>query len=91
MALPMRGRPTPLWVATALGPQLGGGRTAADAWTAALPRGGPTVPVRASDAAVLEAARRMMLRADSALSRGDMVEFGRAFESLRNALGTTPR
>ena len=39
----------------------------------------------------LEAARRLMTQADSALSRGDMQRFGRLYDDLRRLLAPTNR
>ena len=41
---------------------------------------------RPADAAIVARARLWMLRADSALARGDLTAFGRAIEELRAVL-----
>jgi hypothetical protein len=74
-----------VWVSVASGSRLGAGRTAAEAWsnlrgaTAPLPPG----VVRSQ----LDEARRWLRRADSALRRGDLPGFGRAFDALKDVLG----
>lgn len=80
-----RDRSMALWVATARGPLLGGGRDVVSAWQSlTLPAG-----EQARSAAVPAAAERLgalqdwIRRADSALARGDMTAFGRAWEALR--------
>lgn len=80
-----RGPATALWLATARGATLGGGREVASAWQSlTLPAG-----VQARAAAIPAAAERLgamegwIRRADSALARGDMTAFGRAWEALR--------
>ncbi len=89
-AVPRRGSPTLLWIATAIGDRIGGGRNPAEAWRAV------TEPERnldfrgPNDAESLETARRSLQRADSALRRGDMTAFGRAFEDIRRALQRPP-
>ena len=82
-----RGSPILLWVATSLGSGLGGGRTVADAWHSVLPLGGSgAASAQPGDAAILAKARAWMLRADSAMARGDLTAFGRAIEELRAVL-----
>lgn len=82
-----RGTPVLLWVATSLGSSIGGGRTIADAWNSVLPGEANGSPLtRPADAAIVATARRWMLRADSALARGDLTAFGRAIEELRAVL-----
>ena len=54
----------------------------------------PTAP-KPPESAVAEAerwlkAREWMARADSALARGDLTAFGRAFEALRKLLAQEP-
>lgn len=89
-AVPQRGAPTLLWIATGVGDQIGGGRTAAEAWRTATAPDQTTEMRGPSDAATLEASRHWLQQADSALRRGDMTAFGRAFEELRRALGKRP-
>lgn len=86
-AIPAHGPPTLLWTSTLLGPNLGGGRSMAEAWvTVRHPAGAPAPAVGNSDAATLRQARLWMLRADSAMARGDLTAFGRAIEELRTIL-----
>ncbi len=86
VAVPADGDPGLLWIGTALGTQFGGGRSTDEAWITVL-----TGPGRRgdnpADAVSLDAARRWMHRADSALARRDLVGFGRALDALRDALG----
>lgn len=86
-SLSARGSPTLLWIATSLGGRLGGGRSIAEAWNTVLSPGanGPR-DSRPADAVIVARARRLMLRADSALARGDLTAFGRAIEELRIVL-----
>lgn len=76
-----------VWVSIGLaGRPVGAGRTLMDAWdnlrgaTAPLPA---TVPT-----ASLEEARKWLHLADSALKLGDWAGFGRAFDALKQVLGT---
>ncbi len=89
-AVPRRGAPTLLWIATGLGDRVGGGRTPAEAWRAASEPDRNTDPRTPTDATALELSRQWLQRADSALHRGDMTAFGRAFEELRRALAKRP-
>lgn len=86
-ALSRRKLVVPIWVSLALGDRTGGGRDLAAAWAdlAGSGGGGASGPTE-SDRATLEEARVWMLRADSALARGDMTAFGRMFEALRQTL-----
>jgi hypothetical protein len=72
-------------VNVALGPRLGAGRTWDDAWRNLRGEIGP-VPVGGDIAARLGQAREWLERADAALRRGDLEEFGRAFGFLRELL-----
>jgi hypothetical protein len=87
--MPMRttGREVAIvWIATARGAVDAGGRTAARAWSGVLsPTPTATGPVGDLPARV-EAARAWLRRADSALARGDLTAFGRAWEALRGLL-----
>ncbi len=87
-SLPAKGTPALLWIATSLGQTIGGGRSVAEAWKSVLPgeaaAGAPMSHV--GDAATVVRARLWMLRADSALARGDLTAFGRAIEALRAVL-----
>lgn len=90
-ALPRHGAPVLLQVETVVGDVTGTGGTPTDAWQAAT-RPGPGTGAHGPDAAtVMDEARQWVERADSALRRGDLTAFGRAFEALRNTLQRTPR
>jgi len=76
-----------VWVSMALsGRSVGGGRTLMQAWdnlrgaTAPLPA---TMPI-----ASLEEARKWLRLADSSLKAGDWAAFGRAFDALKQVLGS---
>lgn len=75
-----------VWVSVASEGRLGAGHSFAEAWSNLL---GATVPSLAGIAQTtrLEEARRLLLRADSALRVGDWVTFGRAWETLRKSFG----
>ncbi|HET9133135.1 MAG TPA: UPF0182 family protein [Gemmatimonadales bacterium] len=74
------------WIATARGTATAGGRSAAQAWGGVLaPSTAPGQPAGDLPARV-EAARAWLRRADSALARGDLTAFGRAWEALRGLL-----
>jgi hypothetical protein len=75
-----------VWVSVASEGRLGAGHTFAEAWSNLL---GATVPSVAGQAQTtrLEEARRLLLRADSALRAGDWVTFGRAWDTLRKSFG----
>ena len=79
--------PALLWIATSLGASLAGGRSVAEAWHGVLDSeaNGP-LNSRPGDAVIVARARQLMLRADSALARGDLTAFGRAIEELRAVL-----
>jgi hypothetical protein len=90
-ALPRHSAPVLLQVETVVGDVAGAGSTASDAWLAARHAGGES-GTRGPDAAtVIDEARQWVERADSALRRGDLTAFGRAFEALRSTLQRTPR
>lgn len=80
------GRPTLVWVTVATGDRQGAGHTLKEAWSNLL---GATVPAIAGQAQAtrLDEARGLLLRADSALRAADWDRFGRAWSSLRRALG----
>jgi hypothetical protein len=82
------GRITVALVTVALGPRLGAGRTHAEAWRNLRGEVAPA-PVGREVASRLADARRWLERADSALKRGDLLEFGRAFAYLRELLQST--
>ncbi len=81
--------PQALWIATARDARLGGARGVTDAWQS-LNLGEPgavSVGTGSGDvAARLAAIRGWMVRGDSALARGDLIAFGRAWEALRGLL-----
>jgi len=75
-----------VWVTVATGDRQGAGHTVSEGWSNLLgasvpPPAGPTHATR------LEDARRLLLRADSALRAADWPTFGRAWSGLRRALG----
>ncbi len=74
-----------LWIGTALGTQFAGGRSRDEAWITLLTRPNQGASGTA-DGAALDAARRWMDRADSALARRDLIGFGQALDALRDAL-----
>lgn len=84
------GRRTPpvaLWIATARGGTLGGGRTVAEAWGSLAEERTPGARPADPDARDrLQVIREWVARADSALARGDLTAFGRAWEALRGLL-----
>ncbi len=85
-AVPKVGAPALLWVSTELGDRVGGGRTVAEAWRSVTELDRAAAAHRPDESVILESARRAVQRADTALRRGDMTAFGRAFEDLRRAL-----
>jgi hypothetical protein len=86
-SVPAHGTPSLLWVSTAVGSSLGGGRSVAEAWSSIKAgEAGTTRPPAGADAAIVARARLWMMRADSALARGDLTAFGRAIEELRSVL-----
>ena len=72
-------------VNVALGQRLGAGRTAEEAWRNLRGEAAPA-PVGTDVGTRLEEARAWLDRADAALKRGDLLEFGRAFAYLRELL-----
>jgi hypothetical protein len=76
-----------LWMGTASPLRVGGGRRAASAWESVLTNAGQgTVTESVDEFARIEAVRSWMRRADSALVRGDLTAFARAWEALRGLL-----
>lgn len=75
-----------VWVSVASEGRLGAGHNMSEAWSNLL---GATVPSVAglAQATRLDEARRLLLRADSALRAGDWATFGRIWETLRKSLG----
>ncbi len=86
----VEGPPQLIWVSSALEGRVGGGRNLKAAWTSVsgeLLNSGASAGV---DLLKLEAAASWLRRGDSALKRGDMTAFGRAWEALRGLLLETP-
>jgi hypothetical protein len=83
---PATGRMAIVWVTVATGDRQGAGHDFAQAWSNLQ---GASVPSLAGPAQTtrLDDARRLMLRADSALRATDWEAFGRAWSALRRALG----
>ncbi|PYP42265.1 MAG: hypothetical protein DMD43_03525 [Gemmatimonadetes bacterium] len=79
------GRAQLVLVSVALGRKAGVGRTMAEAWRNLRGEASPTAAGSHAEA-VLEAARRLMRHADSALKRGDLQELGRALANLKDLL-----
>jgi hypothetical protein len=85
-----RGPPTLVWIAAARGSRLGGGRDVRAAWGSLAERGAgdsTSAPSGPDADARLAALRGWIMRADSALVRGDLTAFGRAWEAIRGLLG----
>ncbi len=72
-------------VNVALGPRQGVGRDFEDAWLNLRGEAAPK-PVGSDLTARMEEARSWLERADAALKRGDLAEFGKAFSYLRELL-----
>ena len=83
---PTAGRSSLVWVTVATGDRQGAGRTLREAWSNLL---GTSVPTFAGEAQTtrLEEARRLLVRADSALRAADWEAFGRAWSGLERSLG----
>jgi len=81
------GEVTVPFVAMALGPRVGAGRSFPEAWENLRGAGAP-LPPGSGPASPMEEARRWMRRLDAALRAGDWEAFGRAFGALRQVLGT---
>jgi hypothetical protein len=82
------GNPALLWIGTADGTRPGGGRRPESLWADSSAAGSG---MDADLVTRIEAARGWMRRADSALARGDLTAFGRAWEALRGLFaGPTP-
>ncbi len=90
LALAPRQPPVLLWLATAVGDRVGGGRSPVDAWRTAIAPGTPVTPAGPGNDAIIAQARHWLRVADSALARGDLTAFGRAFEALRAILAPPP-
>ena len=83
-----RGTPAVVWISVAIGSHLGAGRSTAEAWANLRGASAPLPPgtVRGQ----LDDARHWLRRADSALRRGDLPAFGRAFDALKSVLDLPP-
>jgi hypothetical protein len=86
------GRVTALGVAVSAGEKVAMAREPAAAWAALFADGREVVPAATPGEEVerWRKAREWMARADSALARGDLTAFGRAFEALRGLLQEPP-
>ncbi len=91
-SLGRRGPARLLWTGVASAGGIEGGRPGAVRWAG---EGTSAVPLSSTPQFVelgrLEAARSWLMRADSALDRGDLTAFGRAWEALRGILGDSTR
>lgn len=85
-AVPARARPSLLGLGGAVGERVLGVREAAALWVRLRNLGHPPGPLGPTDAGRLGTAQRWLRQADSALARGDLTAFGRAFEELRKVL-----
>jgi hypothetical protein len=79
--------PSLVWLSVASPGRGGAGHDLIEAWQNMLGITAPLVAA-AGRAHQLEEARRLVVAADSALRRGDLPAFGRAFEALRRLLNT---
>ncbi len=86
---PATGRMALVWVTVATGERQGAGHDMAQAWSNLLGASVPALPGQAQ-ATRLDDARRLILRADSALRSADWGAFGRAWSALRRTLGLPP-
>jgi len=77
--------PALVWVSIASQGRGGAGHDLFEAWQNMFGITAPLVAA-AGHANRLEEARRLMAAADSALKRGDLAAFGRAFDALRRVL-----
>jgi hypothetical protein len=84
-----RGAARVLWIGTAAGNTVAGGRRPALAWSAS--DAAPTSGERIDEAVRLEVIRGWVRRADSALARNDLTAFGRAWEAIHGLLLDHPR
>jgi hypothetical protein len=84
-AIDRGGAPAMVLVTVANGERLGAGRSFAEAWSSS--QGELSGLLRLSDdSAARVEALRWLREADSALRRGDLVGFGRAFAALKSVL-----
>jgi len=86
---PATGRVSLVWVTVATGDRQGAGHDLKQAWSNLLGASAPALPGQAQTTR-LDDARRLLLRADSALRAADWEAFGRAWSMLRRALGLPP-
>ncbi len=86
------GRVTVLAIAASIGERATAAHDPASVWAELLgDRAAPRpLEAAASEAERWQKAREWMARADSALARGDLTAFGRAFETLRKVLAPQP-
>lgn len=75
-----------LWVGTSWPAGVGGDRGPARAWRGWSATQADSLGQRGEEFGALQAVRTWMARADSALARGDLTAFGRAWEALRGLL-----
>jgi uncharacterized membrane protein (UPF0182 family) len=80
-----RADPQLVWVSVAIGDRRGAGHTLREAWQNLRGHTAPLVAAGGS-AGMLEEAQHYMAIADSALRKGDLAAFARAFEALKKAL-----
>jgi hypothetical protein len=85
LAISRTGRANALAVAVSVGDRVAVARAPAEAWQQLLGPGrdGPVPEVSEDLSGQWAKAREWLARADSALARGDMTAFGRAYEALR--------
>lgn len=82
-----RGPPRLLWLGVASDRGVSGGRAGSMQWEGQSGGGSaPALTPQLVEVGRLNAARSWLLRADSALARGDLTAFGRAWESLKHLL-----
>lgn len=87
-----RGEPAIRWVATAAGTAVGGGRQPVQAWATVVSGAlGADGEVPFDLVSRFEAIRGWLSRADSALARGDLTAFARAWEAVRGLMLEPPR
>jgi hypothetical protein len=84
-AIDRGGAPAMVLVTVANGERLGAGRSFAEAWSSSLGELSGLLRLSDDSAARVEALR-WLREADSALRRGDLVGFGRAFAALKSVL-----
>ncbi len=81
--------PSLAWVSVEVGERGGGGRALSEAWRNLQGAAAPTPPGSEAPAMLVEA-RNYLLKADSALRRGNWAAFGQAWDALRRVLGVRP-